>query len=341
MHTTVEYINGVDSQGNPTYSSQTIHGRDNIASARNATMTNQSNFALAQYQNLWNRQQLEDERAYNSPTAQRDRLLQAGYNPAFYDLEGNGNSAHLESADMANQQQANLTPPSQTWNNLTSGINQAAQSILAPLQLAVEKKKADATIDNLNSSSAVNREKVNEVRSIVGVNNEKAKELMSQQDYLQAQTKLAYQHVKESIQNVGESKTRSYLYRIEAEFKKETLAPTVENLCSSTGLNRQNTELAIQKTINAVAEKTLIENNGQAIELKNFAQELENQFKAVNMSQEFDKNRAEIVQKSYGMFAPLFTGLENFYNSLHHPEKGPVEDQTKKPDYTNPSLMSK
>ena len=67
--------------------------------------TNQTNLDLAEKQNTWNKEQLEDERKYNDPAKQVERLQGAGLSAAAaaQSIEGAGNSAHLESADLANQ----------------------------------------------------------------------------------------------------------------------------------------------------------------------------------------------------------------------------------------------
>ena len=67
--------------------------------------TNQTNLDLAEKQNAWNKEQLEDERKYNDPAKQVERLQGAGLSAAAaaQSIEGAGNSSHLESADLANQ----------------------------------------------------------------------------------------------------------------------------------------------------------------------------------------------------------------------------------------------
>lgn len=63
----------------------TIKGSDNISQFKEALMTNQFNYAMAQEQNAWNLEQWNRENAYNSPIEQLNRLKQAGINPLMLD----------------------------------------------------------------------------------------------------------------------------------------------------------------------------------------------------------------------------------------------------------------
>lgn len=71
-----------------------------------ARETNQSNRDLAAQQNQWNIDQWNRENEYNKPSEQVKRLSDAGMSTAaaVQSVDGAGNAAHLESADLATDQ---------------------------------------------------------------------------------------------------------------------------------------------------------------------------------------------------------------------------------------------
>lgn len=71
--------------------------RTNEYNLRIARETNQQNYQNLLFQNKWNLEQWNRENAYNSPAAQRGRLLQAGINA--YDAVNSGNGASIQSAN--------------------------------------------------------------------------------------------------------------------------------------------------------------------------------------------------------------------------------------------------
>lgn len=66
-----------------------ISGKDNTAKFRQAVMENEWNLAMAKVQNDWNIEQWNRENAYNAPTEQVKRLMEAGINPLLIDVGGN------------------------------------------------------------------------------------------------------------------------------------------------------------------------------------------------------------------------------------------------------------
>ena len=72
----------------------------------NARLTNKANRELAEQQNQWNIEQWNRENAYNDPAEQVKRLRGAGLSAAAaaQSIEGAGNAAPLQSADLSNQQ---------------------------------------------------------------------------------------------------------------------------------------------------------------------------------------------------------------------------------------------
>lgn len=88
-----------------------------IAEATNAAnismneANNAANRELAELQNDWNLQQWQRENQYNSPSAQMERLVSAGLNPAAAaSAVTGGNASSLQSAPLANQSPSRIDP---------------------------------------------------------------------------------------------------------------------------------------------------------------------------------------------------------------------------------------
>ena len=88
-----------------------------IAEATNAAniqmneANNAANRELAELQNDWNLQQWQRENQYNSPSAQMERLVSAGLNPAAAaSAVTGGNASSLQSAPLANQSASRIDP---------------------------------------------------------------------------------------------------------------------------------------------------------------------------------------------------------------------------------------
>lgn len=56
------------------------------------------NEEMMRQQNEWSLEQWNRTNEYNTPAAQRQRLLDAGLNPMYFGLDGNGNAGAFESA---------------------------------------------------------------------------------------------------------------------------------------------------------------------------------------------------------------------------------------------------
>lgn len=75
--------------------SQNNTNKTNLQIARE---TNRANRQNQEYQNEWNLNMWNRQNEYNDPSAQRQRLEDAGLNPIFYGLDGTGNAGALQSA---------------------------------------------------------------------------------------------------------------------------------------------------------------------------------------------------------------------------------------------------
>lgn len=122
--------------------------RANLAIARE---TNAYNYLLASKQNDWNVEQWNRENAYNTPSAQRQRLLDAGLNPNLM-LDGGdaGNARGLDSANYANAQPTTMQNPAQEKLGLLQSIQGVLQSAN---QTAMQYAKQRSEIANLDSQT--------------------------------------------------------------------------------------------------------------------------------------------------------------------------------------------
>lgn len=87
-----------------------IEGDDNIAQFKQALMTNQWNYAMAQQQNAWNIEQWNRENEYNLPKNQLARLIEAGINPLLLDKFSGNVAANSPQAAGASASLPGYTP---------------------------------------------------------------------------------------------------------------------------------------------------------------------------------------------------------------------------------------
>lgn len=125
--------------------------RTNKANLAIARETNAYNYLLASKQNDWNIEQWNRENAYNTPSAQRQRLLDAGLNPNLM-LDGGdaGNARGLDSADYANAQPTTMQNPAQEKLGMLQSIQGVLQSAN---ETAMQYAKQRSEIANLDSQT--------------------------------------------------------------------------------------------------------------------------------------------------------------------------------------------
>ena len=132
--------------------SQSSANKANLQIARENNAANQQ---LQKNQNEWNLQQWERENKYNSASSQKQRLLDAGYNPALAAGQvatGSATSNQLQSAPYTPNQQVQVQPV-----NYMQGIGNAANDFvnsylnMSMNKAQIEKTKAEA--DNLRAQA--------------------------------------------------------------------------------------------------------------------------------------------------------------------------------------------
>ena len=142
--------------------------RANLAIARE---TNAYNYLLASKQNDWNVEQWNRENAYNTPSAQRQRLLDAGLNPNLM-LDGGdaGNARGLDSANYANAQPTTMQNPVQEKLGLLQSIQGVLQSAN---DTAITYAKQRSEIANLDAQTNAQNIQNTYLRSFLDKNLEK------------------------------------------------------------------------------------------------------------------------------------------------------------------------
>lgn len=145
--------------------------RTNKANLAIARETNAYNYLLASKQNDWNVEQWNRENAYNTPSAQRQRLLDAGLNPNLM-LDGGdaGNARGLDSADYANAQPTTMQNPAQEKLGLLQSIQGVLQSAN---ETAMQYAKQRSEIANLDSQTNAQNIQNSYLRAFLDKNLEK------------------------------------------------------------------------------------------------------------------------------------------------------------------------
>lgn len=162
------------SQGNYVYKEGKLGkstDRTNKANLAIARETNAYNYLLASKQNDWNVEQWNRENAYNTPSAQRQRLLDAGLNPNLM-LDGGdaGNARGLDSANYANAQPTTMQNPAQEKLGLLQSIQGVLQSAN---ETAMQYAKQRSEIANLDSQTNAQNIQNSYLRAFLDKNLEK------------------------------------------------------------------------------------------------------------------------------------------------------------------------
>lgn len=145
--------------------------RTNKANLAIARETNAYNYLLASKQNDWNVEQWNRENVYNTPSAQRQRLLDAGLNPNLM-LDGGdaGNARGLDSANYANAQPTTMDNPAQEKLGMLQSIQGVLQSAN---ETAMQYAKQRSEIANLDSQTNAQNIQNSYLRAFLDKNLEK------------------------------------------------------------------------------------------------------------------------------------------------------------------------
>lgn len=116
---------------------------------REAEKQREWNEQMMRQQNEWSLEQWNRTNEYNTPAAQRQRLLDAGLNPMYYGLDGNGNAGAFESAQALGYNRASASGIENPLAGAFEGYMQSAQLELTKAQADKVRSETDSTfLDN-------------------------------------------------------------------------------------------------------------------------------------------------------------------------------------------------
>ena len=137
-----------------------LKGSDNISQFKEALMTNQWNYAMAQEQNAWNLEQWQRENEYNSPKEQLKRLAEAGLNPLLLEQQGNLSASSPQASDASAQMPGYTSQQDmelRKMQQLLEASGQAQSSTMEALRYRNE-------LSRLQLDTAMNEEQLKSIR---------------------------------------------------------------------------------------------------------------------------------------------------------------------------------
>lgn len=215
-------------------SAQDKANKTNLQIARENNLANQQ---LQKNQNEWNLQQWERENKYNSASAQKQRLLDAGYNPALATGQvaaGSATSNQLQSAPYTPNQQVQVQPV-----NYMQGIGNVANDFVNTyLNMSMNK----AQIDKTNAEAANLRAQAGYITGYQG--------RLAESNILSNETLARLHDMQQKVQEVNFNIARTY--------GSQQAAANLENTVSNTLKTRADTIKSENEARNIVA-KTVTE----------------------------------------------------------------------------------
>lgn len=142
--------------------------------------------AMADKQNAWNYERWLEQNEYNSPTAQYQRLRDAGLNPLFYGLDGTGNAGELTAAQPLGYERANMGNMPNPGAAFADTAMQVAQ--IANIQ-ADTAKKGQETLTEVQQREKIMAEIENTKQQF---NNLKESELLTKAERAKAEKDLEW-----------------------------------------------------------------------------------------------------------------------------------------------------
>lgn len=263
------------------------------------------NQKMAEQANQWARENVADERAYNTPKAQRDRLSAAGLNPDL--VYGNGTSGIVDSNVAQTFQSAGTSAPD------VLGASMAVQPTAGMgAQLGIQMAKTLADIDNIKADTAKKKGEIDSLSldnvrkaatngKMIELDNMQvtiAKQNMELTDKqignltqtiqnLQTANKAANQSILESISRAKNLDAQTLNARIEAGLKR----PQFRNECIRLAQDIKQSDAGINLT-NKQAECLVIKTLAEKLNL-----DADTMYKKVGASK-LDIDRANAVLQS-------------------------------------------
>lgn len=185
-------------------------------------LTRQYNLMLAKQQNAWNLEQWNRENAYNDPSAQMQRLRNAGLNPDLMYQNGAAGLQAASSPDMTSGEPAQPVDMSAYRNRKTIGDVMQASAQLIATSAQIQKTKADAekAIEETEGVRLSNIEQdfVNQMKAID--NSYYAHDRYVSSEILQTQWHQNQEQLRLLQSNVAKMDAEAVQAAIDAEFKQ-------------------------------------------------------------------------------------------------------------------------
>lgn len=224
-------------------------------------LNRQYNLNLAKQQNQWSIDQWNRENAYNTPSAQRQRMAAAGLNPDLVYGNGAGQSLAASSPDMTSGASSNPTSSAAFDNRRTIGelFSESSQAGEALSRIALNqatKKNTDQSTENLSiegdiltadsltraaqneQSLAIGNSQIYLNHSIASLNHEQ-KELVSKNINLAVSS---FDRMQEEIKNLVTQRQGMYVDQMKARFEMYAKSKELEiasgHLANETNLTR-------------------------------------------------------------------------------------------------------
>lgn len=205
------------------------------------------NLDLAKMQNEWNRNQWQMENAYNSPSAQIERMREAGLNPNM--MYGGGVSGNLSASSPSMSSGAAATPMDFSSLANKKTVGDAIMQTLAVEQARANVRKTNAEADIQESDSTV-RDRLNSLGlEKAELDNSIARELdglyNSQRNLLDLNAD-AENWKREMRKEFGREYVSAIVKKLsnEADISEQTLKLEIETLAQRiVGINAENTPL--------------------------------------------------------------------------------------------------
>lgn len=233
------------------------------AQANENAVTREYNLELAKMQNEWNVAQWQRENAYNSPSAQKGRLISAGLNPDM--MYGSGGVVNTSSSSPSLTSGASATP--MDWSSLANRKT-VGQSIMEGLSIAqaranVKKTEAEADIAKSDSSirNRLNSLGLDKLQGDISVLQELDNLYNSQVNSVDLSNDVEYWK-KEMRNKFGEKYVQNLVNKIahEAEISSKQLEFEIGTLAQRiVGVNAENTPLVNIQNLSNSNLKLLIQ----------------------------------------------------------------------------------
>lgn len=256
-----------------------------IGSIAGAAMTNAANERLDQANRDWQEKMWRANNEYNTPLNQRNRLEEAGINPAL--AFQNGNTGVASSAPTPNQH----TPAD--WSAVGTGISQGVQYVLQASQVKAQNEllKSQTEAQNIHNQNLL-REDIARIDELIARKNERGENtdlLRWQRERSQAlydaESKKAYHEIMEIDARTRQENASAYLMEIDSRLR---------NLQNVVGIRFTNAQIDhLRADIKRIVEETGYLSERRLYQILDNASMLPDVKKALRMSERMDNNPTE------------------------------------------------